>query len=175
MMASSEAPPTPDRAKCKTLAQIDIATASNSVARNQWLAFYVANDMGLDDELTLALFEAAWTESGFHNWANPRVPASLAIGNDGLGQDHNSVGVLQQQVQSNGESRGWGSVSDAMNPEGAMRVFAQRSEGAKHRGSGADKVAQDVQRSAFANAANYRSHQSAAQDLINRMTQGCSR
>ena len=41
---------------CKALAQTNLSLQSTPQAANQWRAFYVALDMGLDDELTLAMF-----------------------------------------------------------------------------------------------------------------------
>jgi hypothetical protein len=79
--------------------------AENNVARNQRLAWYVANDTGASEEVTLALFEAWFAESQFRNYANKIVPSSLAIPHDAVGEDHDSLGVLQQRVKTNGGSR----------------------------------------------------------------------
>lgn len=147
--------------------------ATDSVTRNQWRAWRVANDMQLDDELTLALIEALWAETKFHNYANKRVASSLKLANDGTAQDHNSVGVMQQQVNLDGSSRGWGSVEQAMNPEVAMRSFGERAKASNKRGQGAHKVAQNVQRSAFSDGRNYKKYEAQAHDLIFRMSQSC--
>ena len=50
----------------------------------------------------LALFEAGLDESSFRDLANDNVPPSLAIAHDGVGNDHTSVGYLQQQVGADG-------------------------------------------------------------------------
>ena len=54
-----------------------------------------------------------------------------------------------------------------------MREFATRAQGSKKRGHGADKVAQNVQRSAYSDASNYRKNQQQAQALIDRMSASC--
>lgn len=129
--------------------------------------------MQLDAELTLALFEALYTESHFHNYANKNVPISWSVLNDGIKQDHNSLGVLQQQVNADGSSRGWGDYKQAMNPKRAMKTFVERALGAKHRGKGAHKVAQEVQRSFFGDGRNYRKHEQQANWLIERLETSC--
>lgn len=48
------------------------------------------------------------TESNMRVLANPNVPDSLKIPHDGLGHDHASVGLFQQQVPM------WGSAHDCM-------------------------------------------------------------
>lgn len=129
--------------------------------------------MRLDNELRLALFEAAFAESNFHNYANKRVEISKNFPNDGIKQDHNSVGVMQQQVNSDGSSRGWGDVMIAMNAGASMRTFGERAKGSSKRGQGAHKVAQDVQRSAFRDGSNYLKREKQAKELIERMSKSC--
>lgn len=150
----------------------DQIAATSPVTKNQWLAWYVANDKQLNDEQTLALFEALFVESSFHDWMNPAVPSSANYPNDGIpptGGDLDSVGVLQQRVKRDGSSRGWGSVAEAMDPEHAINEFAQRALGAH--GSTAGRLAQAVQHSAY--PARYDQQEQQASDLIARMSQGC--
>ena len=58
----------------------------------------------------------ALQESGLRNLANPNVPASLGIPHEGLGHDHLSVGIMQQQPW-------WGSLRDLMTPGVAAQKF----------------------------------------------------
>ena len=58
----------------------------------------------------------AMQESGLRNLANPNVAASLAIPHEGLGHDHLSVGIMQQQPW-------WGSLRDLMTPGVAAQKF----------------------------------------------------
>jgi hypothetical protein len=155
------------------VAKENAGLAENAVARNQWLAWYAVNKAEANEEVTLALFEALYAESGFRNYANAKVPSSLAIANDAVGRDHDSVGVLQQRVKHDGSSKGWGNVSQAMDPEHAMGEFLKRAEGSKKAGQGAHKVAQSVQRSAFPQGDNYAKKEAVAHDLVFRMRQSC--
>ena len=58
----------------------------------------------------------ALQESGLRNLANPNIAASLAIPHEGLGHDHLSVGIMQQQPW-------WGSLRDLMTPGVAAQKF----------------------------------------------------
>jgi cell wall-associated NlpC family hydrolase len=55
-------------------------------------------------------------ESGLRNLANPNVPASMAIPHEGVGHDHLSVGIMQQQPW-------WGNLRDLMTPGVAAQKF----------------------------------------------------
>lgn len=61
---------------------------------------------------------AALQESGLRNLANTNVPASLSIPNEGIGHDHQSVGIFQQQPW-------WGPLKDLMTPRIAALKFFQ--------------------------------------------------
>ena len=58
----------------------------------------------------------AMQESTLRNLANANVPESLTLPHDGVGQDHDSVGLFQQRP-------GWGSVRDRMTPSYAAGKF----------------------------------------------------
>ena len=123
---------------------------------------------GADDRVMQALFEAGLDESSFRNLANPNVPASLAIANDGQGADHNSVGYLQQQVGADGsDTFGWGDVAQAMDPLHATDAFLDAAVplDASTGGDAAD-LAQAVQQSATPDASNYRAFTTQATQLI---------
>lgn len=60
----------------------------------------------------------AMGESGLRNLANQALPDSLRFPNDGLGSDHDSVGLFQQRNLAE-----WGSVSQRMNPRQAATMF----------------------------------------------------
>jgi cell wall-associated NlpC family hydrolase len=69
----------------------------------------------------IALMTAA-TESTIHNYANPQVPASTLLPNDGppaSGGDHDSVGMFQQRES-------WGPLASRMNPIESTRLFVKR-------------------------------------------------
>ncbi|GIJ40528.1 M23 family metallopeptidase [Micromonospora andamanensis] len=58
----------------------------------------------------------AMQESTLRNLANSGVPESLALPHEGVGSDHDSVGLFQQRP-------GWGSVRDRMTPSYAATKF----------------------------------------------------
>jgi murein DD-endopeptidase MepM/ murein hydrolase activator NlpD len=60
----------------------------------------------------------AMQESSLRNLANSNVPESLALPNDGVGSDHDSVGLFQQR-----HSAGWGTVAQLMTPSYAAAKF----------------------------------------------------
>jgi len=92
------------------------------------------------DDIATALM-VALTESSLLNQANSNVPESLAIPNDKVGSDHNSVGLFQQQVGM------WGTASELMDPVTASKKFFAALKNAP---SGDPWVrAQKVQKSAF--------------------------
>ncbi|WP_433392956.1 M23 family metallopeptidase [Micromonospora sp. KLBMP9576] len=58
----------------------------------------------------------AMQESTLRNLANSTVPESLNIPNEGVGRDHDSVGLFQQRP-------GWGTVAQRMTPDYAAGKF----------------------------------------------------
>ncbi|WP_074243701.1 hypothetical protein [Mycobacteroides abscessus] len=90
----------------------------------------------------------ALAESGLKSLANSSVPNSLAIPNDGVGHDHDSVGPFQQR-------QSWGATADLMNPTISANKFYTallKVHGWERMDLGA--AAQAVQRSAFPDAYN---------------------
>jgi len=59
-------------------------------------------------------------ESGLRNLANAALPDSLRFPNDGVGADHDSVGLFQQRNFAE-----WGTLSERMNPRQSARMFFQ--------------------------------------------------
>ncbi|MCP2323649.1 murein DD-endopeptidase MepM/ murein hydrolase activator NlpD [Hamadaea flava] len=102
----------------------------------------------------------ALQESGLRNLANPAVPASLAIPHDGIGTDHDSLGLFQQRP-----SAGWGTPADLMNPAIATKLFYTKLLKLPNwRTMALTEAAQAVQRSAYPDA--YAKHTTAAQTLV---------
>ncbi|BEP13857.1 hypothetical protein acdb102_21680 [Acidothermaceae bacterium B102] len=124
---------------------------------------------GASPRVLLALFEAGLDESGFRDLANANVPASLAIPHDGVGDDHTSVGYLQQQVGPAGDGGGfgWGTVTEAMDSLHATDAFLDAAVPLDASLIGdAATLAQAVQRSATTDGSNYRAYQDQASSLI---------
>jgi murein DD-endopeptidase MepM/ murein hydrolase activator NlpD len=65
----------------------------------------------------------AMQESGLRNLANRDVPTSLAYPHDGVGRDHDSVGVLQQRPSPPEGEGSWGTVAELMRPQVAAEKF----------------------------------------------------
>jgi hypothetical protein len=104
-------------------------------------------------------------ESSLRNLANSGVPRSLQLGHDGVGHDHDSVGVFQQRP-------GWGSVEERMDPRYAARAFfrtLRKVDGWV--GMQVTDAAQRVQRSAYPDA--YQKHAGRAQKLAGKLLRHC--
>ncbi|MDQ6838793.1 MAG: M23 family peptidase, partial [Actinomycetota bacterium] len=91
----------------------------------------VAKTLGIPQQGWVVALATALDESGIRNLANPAVPASLGLANDGLGADHDSVGIFQQRPAS-----GWGTPAQIMNPAYSAEAFfgAQPAGGTTNRG-----------------------------------------
>jgi cell wall-associated NlpC family hydrolase len=61
----------------------------------------------------------AMAESHLKILANAVVPESLALPHEGIGVDHDSVGLFQQRAS-------WGRVRERMDPKASARLFYQR-------------------------------------------------
>lgn len=102
--------------------------------------------MQIPEKGIIVALATALQESGMRNLANPNVPESLRIPNEGLGHDHASVGIFQQQPW-------WGSIRELMTP----RIAATKFYAALLKVGGWERMAptvaaQAVQRSAFPDA-----------------------
>ena len=78
-----------------------------------------ADDLGLDplDDACIIGYMVALQESGIRILANPAVPESLNMPNEGTGGDHDSVGIFQQR------QAGWGTLEERMNAYASARMF----------------------------------------------------
>lgn len=102
--------------------------------------------MRIPEKGIIVALATAMQESSLRNLANPNVPESLHIPNEGMGHDHQSVGIMQQQPW-------WGTIRDLMNPGVAARKFYESLLKVGGWQQMAPTVAaQSVQRSAFPDA-----------------------
>lgn len=126
--------------------------------------------------------ETALAESGMRILASANVPASLQYPHDllswtsdGLGHDHASCGMFQQQTgwawclpgtTTMGSADGWGTPAELMNPELSTEKFlhALGNVGWAHLTRWA--AAQAVQRSAFPDGRNYRQQDARALQIV---------
>lgn len=83
-------------------------------------------------------------ESGVRILANRSVPASLGFWNEGIGGDHDSVGIFQQR------QAGWGTLAQRMNARASAGLFLNKLGRGPYGDYGA--AAQRVQISAFPGA-----------------------
>lgn len=105
----------------------------------------------------------AMQESTLRNLANSTVPESLALPHEGVGADHDSVGLFQQRP-------GWGTVAQRMTPTyAAGKFFAALVKVDGWEGMPLARAAQAVQVSAFPDA--YAKWQSEAERLV-KLVQG---
>jgi hypothetical protein len=120
----------------------------------------VGREMGLPRRAYVVALATAMQESTLRNLANWNLPASLDRKNDGVGSDHDSVGLFQQRPAS-----GWGSVKQCMNPEYAARAFYRSLRNVPGwKDMPVTVAAQRVQVSAFPDA--YAKHTRLARQLV---------
>lgn len=118
---------------------------------------------------------AALTESTLRMLANAAHPASLELPNDGVGGDHDSLGLFQMRPTS-----GWGSVDQLMDPKYQARAFFGGETGpnfpspaglldiAGWQSADPGAAAQAVERSAFPD--RYQQYQPVAEAIISALT-----
>jgi hypothetical protein len=106
----------------------------------------------------------ALQESYLRNLANGNLPESMSLPNEGLGYDHDSVGLFQQRPSS-----GWGTVAQCMTPSYSAGTFYERLAlvfGWESMSLAA--AAQAVQISAFPDA--YAKHEPLATQIVDALT-----
>lgn len=160
-------------ALCETtgpVAGLDVAQADDArtiVAVTQQEAATEGVTAAGQQRAELIALITAVTESTLQNYANPRVPASESLPNDGDppgGGDHDSVGLFQQRAS-------WGPLTARMDPGSATRLFVDRLlavPGWQTLPPGV--AAQTVQQSAYPD--RYAAHQDAAQGWLTQITTG---
>ncbi|CED91292.1 Lipoprotein [Actinomyces succiniciruminis] len=106
------------------------------------------NEAGAGQAGQVVALMTALQETRLLNLANPAVPESLSLPNDGEGSNYDSVGVFQQRP-----SMGWGAVADLMTPATSALIFYERlmSVGG-WQDMAPGRAAQTVQRSAYPDA-----------------------
>lgn len=86
---------------------------------NAGLVVAVGKEMGLPQRAWVVATAAAMAESHLAVLANTAVPESLTLPHEGVGADHDSVGLFQQRPS-------WGPVAQRMDPRGSARLFLRR-------------------------------------------------
>ncbi|SCL66941.1 M23 family metallopeptidase [Micromonospora chersina] len=135
--------------------------------RNAAVIIKVGQDMKVPARGWVIALATAMQESALRNLANSTVPASLALPHEGVGADHDSLGLFQQRP-------GWGSVEQRMTPSYTARKFYEkmvRVRDWQHRPL--TVVAQRVQVSAFPDA--YAKHEDLAGRIVDALAGGAAR
>jgi hypothetical protein len=102
--------------------------------------------MNIPENGIIIALAAAIHETGMRNLANPNVPASLTVAHDGLAVDHQAVGILAQDPESD-------APSELMSPAVAAEKFFTRMRGVSGwEAMPPQQVAGIVARSAFPDA-----------------------
>ena len=98
---------------------------------------------GISDRGIKIALATGLVESELKVYANPAVPASMAMPHDAVGYDHDSVGVFQQR------QAGWGTLEDRMSPAKSAGMFYDKLDDADYETGDPGAHAQRVQVSAF--------------------------
>lgn len=125
----------------------------------------VSVEMKLPPRAAVVAMATVAQESYFKNMANSTVPKSLTLPHEGVGADHDSVGLFQQRPLPPDGAGGWGTVEELMTP----RISAMKFYNALRKIDGWELLpitiaAQKVQISAFPEA--YAKHEPLATALV---------
>nr|WP_036343291.1 M23 family metallopeptidase [Micromonospora purpureochromogenes] len=135
--------------------------------RNAAVIIKVGQDMKVPARGWVIALATAMQESALRNLANSTVPASLALPHEGVGADHDSLGLFQQRP-------GWGSVEQRMTPSYTARKFYQKMVKVPNwQQRPLTVVAQRVQVSAYPDA--YAKHEELAGRIVDALAGGAAR
>ncbi|SBT48970.1 M23 family metallopeptidase [Micromonospora auratinigra] len=135
--------------------------------RNAAVIIKVGQDMKIPARGWVVALATAMQESRLRNLANSGVPSSLALPHEGVGSDHDSLGLFQQRP-------GWGSVEQRLTPAYATRKFYEKMVRVPNwEQRPLTVVAQKVQVSAFPDA--YAKHEELAGRIVDALAGGAAR
>ncbi|PYC71132.1 peptidase M23 [Micromonospora arborensis] len=159
---------------CGPVRPVDIAAElprfteyGDAQVRNAAIIIKVGQDLGVPSRGWVIALATAMQESALRNLANSTVTESLALPHEGVGADHDSLGLFQQRP-------GWGSVAERLTPAYAARKFYEKLVKVpswQHRPLSV--VAQKVQISAYPDA--YAQHEELASKLVDALAGGAAR
>jgi cell wall-associated NlpC family hydrolase len=151
---------------CATHGPIRGLTAG--AAENGRIVAAVASARGGQRAALIALMSGL-TESGLRILSNPHDPAGDRYPSQGVGYDHDSLGIFQQRPQ-------WGSAAQRMDPVMSTNLFLDRLFSLPDWPTAVPwLVAQQVQQSAFADGSNYRAHAAQAEHILTGITADAAR
>ncbi|GIG56479.1 hypothetical protein Lfu02_08510 [Longispora fulva] len=120
----------------------------------------VGRRLGVPEKGLVVAIATAMQESSLRNLANVAYPESLSMANQGVGYDHDSLGLFQQRPAT-----GWGTPGEVMTPEyAAEKFYRSLLKVPGWQDLPVTVAAQSVQRSAFPDA--YARHEAAAAQLV---------
>lgn len=90
--------------------------------RNAAAVITTGNALRVSRNALLIALMVARQESSLHSLANDNVPESLQLPHDGVGHDHDSVGIMQQRAS-------WGTVAQRMDVPTSAGLFYRRLTG----------------------------------------------
>lgn len=135
--------------------------------RNAAIIIKVGQDLGVPSRGWVIALATAMQESALRNLANSDVPESLALPHEGVGSDHDSLGLFQQRP-------GWGSVAERMTPAYTARKFYEKLVTVRSwQRRPLTVVAQQVQISAYPDA--YAKHEELASTIVDALAGGAAR
>ncbi len=137
-----------------------IAGISDTAAANGRIVAAVSVARGGDKAALIALMTGL-TESGLRVLTNPNDPAGNAYAHDGVGGDHDSLGIFQQRPN-------WGTAAQRMEPVASTNIFLDRLLSLPHwQAASPWQAAQSVQASAFSDGSNYHAQWDLAVSILN--------
>ncbi|MBM7491347.1 murein DD-endopeptidase MepM/ murein hydrolase activator NlpD [Micromonospora luteifusca] len=159
---------------CGPIRPVDIAGElprfteyGDAQVRNAAIIIKVGQDLGVPTRGWVIALATAMQESALRNLANSRVPESLALPHEGVGADHDSLGLFQQRP-------GWGSIAERLTPAYTARKFYEKLvKVPSWQRRPLSVVAQQVQISAYPDA--YAKHEELASKLVDALAGGAAR
>ena len=139
--------------------------------RPGWQAFQELGrnwqDAALKNDAAVHCFMTIMTESNWRMLANRADPESLNYPNDGIGEDHASVGLYQQQNFAD-----WGSLAQRMNVKASTHMFLRALQRLEWRNMDRAAACQAVQRSRFSDGSNYKAWEDWAVEMVRSIRSG---
>ncbi|MGC4851837.1 M23 family metallopeptidase [Micromonospora sp. DT4] len=139
---------------------LDARQAANAATIHQ-----TATQLNLPGRASVIAIATALQESDLRILANSNVPASLQLPHEGVGHDHDSLGLFQQRPLPPDGDGAWGTVAELMTPTIAATKFYQKMITiTQWQSLPLTVVAQRIQRSAYPDA--YATHEPKATAIV---------
>ncbi|MEU2664258.1 peptidase M23 [Micromonospora sp. NPDC007220] len=110
--------PAPEKTTRKPIDPAPVVGLDDAQMENAEEIVRTGREMGMPRRALVIAVATAMQESNLYNVASGVLPESREYPHQGIGWDHDSVGLFQQRSSS-----GWGEVGELMDPEFATRQF----------------------------------------------------